>query len=168
MVVKEIILKKRRDFNIVLCLTGVIPMLVLVYLLVAKIASIEIFVGEIGYIMFCTIVIFLLGALVGKRMLRSVLKELIEEHRLAAVTETALALSHEINNPLLAVRGNLELLENDFAESQIPEDIKNRLNVIIINCERIRQATEKLTSLSKAASETIDGSAKMIDLGKSN
>lgn len=168
MVVKEIILKKRRDFNIVICLTGVIPILVLVYLLVAKIASIEIFVGEIGYIMFCTIVIFLLGVLVGKRMLKGILKELIEEHRLAAVTETALALSHEINNPLLAVRGNLELLENDFAESQVPQDIKNRLNVIIINCERIRQATEKLTGLSKAASQTIDGSAKMIDLGKSN
>lgn len=168
MVVKEVILKKRRDFNIVLCLTGIIPILVLVYLLVAKIASIEIFVGEIGYIMFCTIVIFLLGVLVGKRMLTGMLKELIEEHRLAAVTETALALSHEINNPLLAVRGNLELLENDFAENQIPQDLKNRLNVIIINCERIRQATEKLSSLSKTTSQTIDGSAKMIDLGKSN
>jgi branched-subunit amino acid transport protein AzlD len=102
--IKELVLNRKREFDISVCLTGVIPFLVFLYLLVVKIASLQILAGEVGYIMFVTILIFLLGIMVGKKMLLSIIEELIEKHRLAAITETTLALSHEINNPLLTVR----------------------------------------------------------------
>lgn len=168
MEVKQFIVSKKRDFNIALSLAGVIPFLVFVYLLVVKVSSFKVFIGEIGYIMFCTMVIFLMGILVGRKMFWAMLKELIDKNRLAAISETTLALSHEINNPLLAVRGNLDLLESDFAERQISDKIiNNRLDTIKTNCERIRQVTDKLAKLSKPVSETIHSQSKMINLNMS-
>ncbi|MBU1905828.1 MAG: hypothetical protein KJ923_02375, partial [Candidatus Omnitrophica bacterium] len=112
--IKTIIQKRKRDFNASVALIGVIPFLVFIYLLVVRVASLHIFVGEVGYIMFATLVVFLLGIFVGRKMLWSLLQEIIERNRLVAVTETTLSLSHEINNPLLTVAGNLELLEGDL------------------------------------------------------
>src|SRR4030042_4794196 len=97
MQIRELVANKKREFDISVCLTGVIPFLVFLYLLVVKIASFQIFVGEVGYIMFTTVLIFLLGLLVGKKLLWSMLQELIEKNRLAAISETTLALRHEIN-----------------------------------------------------------------------
>jgi signal transduction histidine kinase len=148
MEIKESILKKRRDFNTMLSLSGVIPFLVFVYLLAVKISSLEIFIGEIGYIMFITMVIFLLGIIVGRKMLISMIQEQVEKNRLAAITETILTLSHEINNPLLTIKGNLELLEHEFAQSHAWEGIRNRLATIKIHCERIREVTDKMSNLT--------------------
>ncbi len=169
MQIRELVANRRREFDVSVCLTGVIPLLVFLYLLVVKIASFQIFVGEVGYIMFTTVLIFLLGILVGRKLLWSMFQELIEKNRLAAISETTLALSHEINNPLLTVRGNLELLEHDFAEHKISNNtIMNRLETIKDHCERIRQVTEKLATLSKPVSSTISGDIKMVDLTKSD
>lgn len=169
MQIRELAASKKREFNVSVCLTGVIPFLVFLYLLVVRIANFQILVGEVGYIMFSTVLIFLLGIMVGKKLIWSMLQDIMEKNHLAAITETTLALSHEINNPLLTVRGNLELLEHDFAANQINNNtIANRLNTIKDNCERIRQVTDKLATLSKPVSSTIHGTTKMVDLAKSN
>ena len=167
MEIKELIQKKRRDFDIAISLIGVIPFLILTYLMSAKVSSINVFVGETGYIMFCAIVFFMIGVFVTRNMLWSLILELIEKNKLVAITETALALGHEINNPLLAINGNLELLENDLTGIPVPDKAKSRLDLIKLNCERIRQVTEKLSSLSKPVSEIICGDSSMIDLSKS-
>ena len=158
---------KRRDFNTTLALSGVIPFLVFMYLLVVKVASLNIFVGEVGYIVFITLIVFLLGILVGRKMLMGVIQELIERNRLIAITETALALSHEINNPLLAMRGNLELLESEFPPDLFSESVRNRLFIIKDHCERIREATDKLANLTKLVVTSIHGNIKMINLSVS-
>ena len=161
------ILIKRRDFNTTLALTGIIPFLVFVYLLAGKSATLNVFVGEIGYIVFITLIVFILGIIVGRKMLMGVIQEVIDKNRLLAVTETTLALSHEINNPLLAMRGNLELLESEFPDNAASEGIRNRLFIIKNHCERIREVTEKLSNLTKPVVTTIHGDTKMIDLSVS-
>jgi len=169
MQVKEAVAKRRRDFDTVVCLTGVIPFLVFVYLLIVKVANLQILVGEVGYIMFTTVVIFLLGILVGKKLFWSMISDIMEKNRLSVITETTLALSHEINNPLLTVRGNVELLEHDFAQSQIANDtIINRLETIKDHCERIRKVTDKLANLTNPVSTTVHGKTKMVDLSQSS
>jgi signal transduction histidine kinase len=169
MQVKEALAKRRRDFDTVICLTGVIPFLVFVYLLIVRVANLQILVGEIGYIMFTTVVIFLLGILVGKKLFWSMITDVMERNRLSAIAETTLALSHEINNPLLTVRGNVELLQNDFAKKQIADDtIINRLETIKDHCERIRVVTDKLASLTNPVSTTVHGKTKMVDLSQSS
>ncbi|MDD2689982.1 MAG: hypothetical protein PHT41_07540, partial [Candidatus Omnitrophica bacterium] len=69
MEVKDLIARERRDFYNSLCLTGIIPFLVFVYLLIGKISSFEILKGDVLYIMLATILIFSLGIVVGRKML---------------------------------------------------------------------------------------------------
>ncbi|MDD5614338.1 MAG: histidine kinase dimerization/phospho-acceptor domain-containing protein [Candidatus Omnitrophica bacterium] len=182
MSIKEIAIKRRREFNNSICLTGVIPLLVFVYLLVNRVSSFNIFTGDVGYIMLATIGVFLTGIITGRRMLFSMLeriseynreiitmqKELIEKNRLAAITETALALGHEINNPLLTVRGNLHLLKNEVIENRLssPGAI-DRITLLDDNCERIRRVMDKISNLSKPVSSRIEAEIKMIDLNES-
>ncbi len=181
MEIKDLIVKEKHDFYNSLCLTSIIPFLVLVYLLIGRVASFEILKGEILYIMMATVIIFSLGIVVGRKMLWSLIlkllddnrrivnmqQELMEKNRLAAITETTLALGHEINNPLMAIRGNLELIDSEVSENPLPDNIKNRLETIKNYCERIGQVTDKMSSLSKPTLQTIHSSTKMIDLDKS-
>ena len=90
-------------------------------------------------------------------------EELIEKNRLAAITQTVLTISHEVNNPLFIMQGNLELLET----GNLPEDAKLKMEKIKAACTRISQATKKLSQLEKAETTVIQGEQMMIDLEKS-
>lgn len=157
----------KRNFNNVICLMSIIPLLVSVYIIAAKIASIQVFAGEIGYIMLLTMMIVLAGIMAGKRIIWDLVQELLEKNRLAAITETVLTLGHEINNPLMVVHGNLELLEGDVTDIGLPSNVKNRLSEIKNNCERIILVTQKMSNLSKPVSATVCGDTKIIDLKQS-
>lgn len=171
----------RRDFNNAICLIGIIPFLAFVYLLVVKIGSINILVGDIGYFMLVTMGILLLGIILGRKLIWSLImriiessqqiikmqEELVEKKRLAAITETTLSLSHEINNPLLVIRGNLEILESEAVDNNLPDYIKQRLSVMKSNFDRIGQVTDKMAQLSNPVTTTVHDGLKMIDLPKS-
>ena len=167
MTLKELILKEKRNFNMAISLIGVIPLLVFVYLLASKISSFKVFVGEIGYVMFFTVVVFILGIVVGRNMLRSLICELVEKNRLAAITETTLALGDQISNPLLVIRGNFQLIEDEAQDLQLPQKMRDRLTTIKGNFERISAVTDKLSNLSKPVTKTIFGNTKIIDLDNS-
>ena len=164
----DFIERKRREFGVMLSLVGIIPFLVFIYIMASKIASIKVFIGEIGLVMILTVLVFILGIFVGKRMLSSFVTEIIEKDKKATISETALAVGHEINNPLLAIRGNLQLLESYIAENQAPDTVRNRLKTIMDNFERIRQATEKFVELSNPKSTKVFGKTNMLDIHNSN
>lgn len=164
--VSDIINRGKREFSITIALVGIIPFLVFIYLMAAKVSSVRIFIGEIGLIMILTVTVFILGIYVGKRMLSSFISEIIEKDRKAAITETALAVGHEINNPLLAIRGNLQILESYIIENQTPDTIKNRFKTIVDNFERIRQATDQFINLSNPKSSHVFGKTNMVDIHK--
>ena len=181
MEVKQFTRNIRTDFNRLFCLAGVIPLLVFIYVLVNKISNINARVGEVGYIVMATIGVFVMGIVVGRKMLMSVTikliddnqkiltmqQELLEKNRLAAITETVLALGDQINNPLLAISGNLELLDMDFKNADANERIRNRIETMRNTFRSIREVTEKLSKLGKPESVTIYDDAKMINLNKS-
>ncbi len=148
MKLKDFINKEKREFSIMFSLVGVIPFLVFVYLITSRVSSIQIFIGQVGLVMIFTMVVFILGIFVGKRMLSSFVSEIIEKDKMAAITEVALAIGHEISNPLLSIRGNLQLLESYIAESHAPDTLRNRIKTIMDDFERIRQATDKFATLS--------------------
>lgn len=168
MKINELTLKAKRDFNNAICLIGIIPFLVFLYLLAVKMGSLQILSGEIGYLFLIAIVLSLLGIFAGRKILLGLTTQLIEKNRLATITETVLTLGHEINNPLMVVMGNLELLASDFIKGHLPTPVNERLNQIKNHCQRIREAVDKMGSLSKPVFTSIQGSAaKMIDLNKS-
>ena len=167
MEIKTVINNSRRDFGTTLALTGVIPLLAFAYTLTSNSGSPRSLTGETGYIMLATMGVFLSGMVVGRRMLWSLFNDLVEKNRLAAITETALTLGHEINNPLLIIRGNLEMVESELKHPGIDPKIASRLTTINDNCQRIGNVMEKMAKLAKPSVSIIHGNTKMIDLPKS-
>ncbi|PIQ90975.1 MAG: hypothetical protein COV71_01690 [Candidatus Omnitrophica bacterium CG11_big_fil_rev_8_21_14_0_20_41_12] len=181
MEIKKITHNIRKDLSHVISLVGVIPLLVFNYILIGKIANYNVLAGQVGYIITITIGVFIMGIIVGKRMLMSVtLKliddnqkiltmqhELIEKNRLAAITETVLALGDQVNNPLLSVTGNLDLLELEIRHLELSEKTRNRIETMRNNFSRIREVTDKMSRLHKVEMVTIQDNTRMVDLNKS-
>ncbi len=171
----------RTDFNRAVSLIGVIPLLVFIYVTVGKISNLNALIGEVGYIVMATIGVFIMGIIVGRRMLMSVIfkliddnqkilsmqQELIEKNRLAAITETVLVLGDQVNNPLMSISGNLELLDLEIRHLDVGEKVRNRIQTMRGNFQKIREVTDKMSNLTKAELITIHGKTQMIDLNKS-
>lgn len=171
----------KNDFNNTVSLIGVIPLLVFLYIIAGKISNFSVLIGEAGYILLATLAVFATGIIVGKRMLMSVTlrliednqrilsmqQELIEKNRLAAITETVLALGDQINNPLLVISGNLELLNTDVKNIAAAERVHDRIETMRDNFKKIREVTDKMSRLTQPASMPVCGDKKMLDLNKS-
>ncbi|MCG8685852.1 MAG: histidine kinase [Desulfobacterales bacterium] len=69
-----------------------------------------------------------------------------EKEKLAAAVETAGAVCHEINQPLMIILGMAELLLDDIEDS---DDKKSKLSEIKEQAERLGAITRKLTSLTE-------------------
>ena len=84
------------------------------------------------------------------------------EHQLAAV-HLATAASHEINNPLMVVLGNLELVKARVAPLNDAETNK-RLDTVIAAAQRIQKVTQQLRNLKNVRLTVYLHNHKMIDL----
>lgn len=82
--------------------------------------------------------------------------------RSRAVRETAAAINHEVNNPLMAVMGNVELLLRK--EQQFDPDARDKLHKIHEAAGRIRQVTQDLMRISDPRSTPYPGGSSMIDI----
>lgn len=73
-------------------------------------------------------------------------QSLLQSERIAAITETAIAMNHEINAPLFAILGQAQLLLRKCGEDN-PELIK-RLRIIEESALRIACVTKKLANMA--------------------
>jgi signal transduction histidine kinase len=90
----------------------------------------------------------------------------VKSERETAIVEMAVAINHEINNPLTALLGNLQLLM--LKNRNLPEDIQSRLKIIEESANQIREVTGRLMKAAEAPTVDYTGTMKMIDLsGKS-
>ena len=88
-------------------------------------------------------------------------ESLIEEERLKALLQMAGASAHELNQPLMALLGNIELirmLEND------PVQIKQRLDNIEIAGRRIADIVKKIQNIRRSDVKAYPGGASILNL----
>jgi len=93
-------------------------------------------------------------------------KQVVKGERIAAILETAVAINHEINNPLTAVLGNTQLLL--LQEDQLPEEVITKIKVIEKSALRIRQVTKKLMNVVEPVTTSYTDSLEMLDINKSS
>ena len=86
----------------------------------------------------------------------------IKKERLEAIKETAAAVSHEINNPLTAVLGNVQLLL--MKRDDLDEDLRKKLKVVEESALRIKDVTQKLMNITHERVTDYAAGLKMIDL----
>jgi PAS domain S-box-containing protein len=93
-------------------------------------------------------------------------ENLIKSERVAAITETAVAANHEINNPLFSVLGQAQLLIRKYKGQD--EDTLRRLHMIEESALRISCVTKKLANLADPVVKEYPGiAAHMIDVDRS-
>ena len=88
-------------------------------------------------------------------------ESLIEEERLKALLQMAGASAHELNQPLMALLGNIELirmLEND------PVQIKRRLDNIETSGRRIADIVRKIQNIRRSDVKAYPGGASILNL----
>jgi len=92
-------------------------------------------------------------------------REFSDSERVATIIETAIAVNHAINNPLVPILGNAQfLLQN---KKITDEDIRNRLRVIVKNALRIKEITQKLAHISHPVTVEYFRGTKMLDIERS-
>lgn len=89
-----------------------------------------------------------------------------DQARLSAIQETAVTVNHEINNPLTAILGNVQLLL--LKRQDLDDELVAKLRVIETSALKIKDVTQRLLRLTSARSaEYIEGTS-MLDLSDSD
>ncbi len=73
-------------------------------------------------------------------------QSLLQSERIAAITETAIAMNHEINGPLFAILGQAQLLLRKCGDED--QDLIRRLKMIEESALKIACATKKLANMA--------------------
>ncbi|RKY82864.1 hypothetical protein DRQ07_00025 [candidate division KSB1 bacterium] len=88
-----------------------------------------------------------------------------DSEKLAAIVETAIAVNHAINNPLVPILGNAQFLLQDKNISD--ENVRKRLRVIVKNALKIKEITHKLAHISHPVTVEYFKGTRMLDIEKS-
>ncbi len=90
-------------------------------------------------------------------------KEMLDKERLSAIIELAVTVNHEINNPLTAILGNVQLLL--LKRADLDPELQAKLKTIEVSAMRIRDVTQKLLRLTSVKSKEYAEGTSMLDLG---
>jgi DNA-binding response OmpR family regulator len=101
-----------------------------------------------------------------ERQLAAAQQNLIRAERRAAIGEIIVALSHEINNPLMALSAHLDLLRLD--EQAFPPASRDALALARGQLARIADLLKRLTELDREQTTTYVGGTRMTDLSPSS
>ena len=106
-----------REFHVAFTLMSLIPLIIGVYLLAARVFTISIFEGLNGFYFFLAIVFAFLGFLVGRRILTTVLNRLIDVNVQVRQHETIKSafvsnVAYELRPPLAAVQMSLKNMDD--------------------------------------------------------
>ena len=107
--------------------------------------------GEVEY------VIEVIRDLTAQRRLE---EEQAERHKLQGVIEMAGTVAHEINTPLFAALGTAQLLESDFEEGELGDDLRT----IIRNLQAIGDLTRKMATMTGYRGKDYVGETRIVDL----
>ena len=92
-------------------------------------------------------------------------KELVENEKLSVLMETAVAINHEINNPLTPILGNVQLLLT--RKNELPDWVVKKLKIVEKNGWRIQQIVKKLNRITQPVKKKYCGDTLMLDIEQS-
>ncbi|OYV67320.1 MAG: hypothetical protein B7Z72_09845 [Gemmatimonadetes bacterium 21-71-4] len=100
-----------------------------------------------------------------ERALAAAQESLIRAERRAAIGEIVVALSHEVNNPLMALSAQLDLVRLD--EAKLPPASRDALALAREQLARIADLLRRLRELDHEEATTYVGGTRMTDLSRS-
>jgi len=91
-------------------------------------------------------------------------RKALDKEKLAGIVETAVTVNHEINSPLTAILGNVQLLLR--GADGFDEDLVKKLKTIEQSAERIQSVTRRLMHISTPRSAEYSGGIRMLDISE--
>ena len=95
---------------------------------------------------------------------QAISRDVLDKERLGAIVETAVTVNHEINNPLTAILGNVQLLL--LKRSDMDEELRGKLQTIEEAAMKIRDVTQRLLKMKSVRSVEYTDGTSMIDLSR--
>ena len=89
-------------------------------------------------------------------------QEILDKARLSAVTDTAVTVNHEVNNPLTAILGNVQLLLSKG--DGLSEEAIKKLRIVEECALKIRDVTQRLLKLTQVKSVEYSEGSTMLDI----
>ncbi len=89
-------------------------------------------------------------------------RDVIDKERLGAIIEIAVTVNHEVNNPLTAILGNVQLLL--LKRNDLDPELQTKLKTIEVSAMKIKDVTQKLLRLTSARSVKYTEGTSMLDL----
>lgn len=93
---------------------------------------------------------------------KSASTEIIEKERLGAVLQTAVTVNHEINNPLTAILGNIQLLL--MKRKDLDDELVTKLKTVEEAALKIKDVTQRLLRVTSARSVDYAEGTSMLDI----
>lgn len=161
MVLQELEGNPYRRFNIAFALMSIIPFLVFFYILAARLFTFDILCGDIGVIIFLSMIISFMGFYAGYRILKNIVNRIMyyaakAKHSDQAKSEFVAYVSHELKNPLAVIKMHMANLRDGILGSvsdQQKKALENSQDIV----ERMNHMISDLLDLHKME----DGLAQM-------
>jgi len=97
--------------------------------------------------------------------LRKTQEKLIEKEKESAVVEMAGAASHELNQPLTAILGNLQLVMTKLPAG---DPLTEKLNKVLNQVERMVEIVKKIGQITRYRTKQYAENVKIVDIDKSS
>ncbi len=94
---------------------------------------------------------------------RRLQQKAIFEEKFRALSEAAVAVNHEVNNPLTTIQGQLYLLLNE-AEPPLSDKDRHRVQTIMDNSKRIQDVIQRFEKVEEIESVQYLGDLRMLNL----
>lgn len=91
-------------------------------------------------------------------------RDMLDKERLAAIIETAVTVNHEVNNPLTAILGNVQLLL--LKNENISDELREKLKIIETSAMKIKDVTQRLMRLTTPRSVEYSDGTRMVDISE--
>lgn len=88
--------------------------------------------------------------------------DILDKERLNAILSTAVTVNHEVNNPLTAILGNIQLLLMN--KEGLDKELKAKLKTIEASALKIKDVTQRLMRMTSPRTVEYDNGTKMIDI----
>ena len=157
-----------RKFNMLFALMSIIPMLALLYIITARLYTLEILTGDIGIVVLTAAVIALCGAITGYGLIKMTLKRIVfyaQEYKKSSELKSNFiaTVSHEFKGPLMVLSGEMELFEEGSRGevSREQEEVLDRCRRMI---KRMNDMVIDLLDLYKIESGMLKLDKKICDL----
>lgn len=89
-------------------------------------------------------------------------KNLLEKEKLSGIMETAVTVNHEVNNPLTAILGNVQLLL--LKRDDLDDELRAKLKIVEDAAMKIKDVTQRLLSIKSPKSKKYTNDTNMLDL----